>query len=73
MKKPTPELRKEMPAQSTPQTNTGSLAEAVKSVYARYGTDLSSFFQDAYEAEARKSEKRDEVDKAAHSLEVCPL
>lgn len=69
-KESTLEVRKEV---HTPvrQTNTANLAEAVKSVYQRYGTDLSSFFRDAYEAEARKREKA-EADKTTpnHSLEV---
>jgi hypothetical protein len=69
-KQPTPELRKEAQA-PVPQTNTGNLAEAVKSVYSRYGNDLSSFFRDAYEAEARKREKPEANN--SHDLEVCPL
>lgn len=71
-KKAIPELTKEVQQAPVPQTNTGNLAEAAKSVYRRYGNDLSSFFRDAYEAEARKREKP-EADKASHNLETCPL
>jgi hypothetical protein len=55
MKKESTELRKEIQVTES-QTNTGNLAEAAKSVYKRYGTNLSEFFRDAYEAEARKQQ-----------------
>jgi hypothetical protein len=39
---------------STPNVDTGNLAEAVKWVYKQYGTDLTAFFRDAYKEAARK-------------------
>jgi hypothetical protein len=42
---------------STPKTDTGNLAEAVKWVYKEYGTDLSAFFQDAYKEAARRQQE----------------
>jgi hypothetical protein len=69
MKEERTELRKEIQT-STPQSNTGNLVEAAKSVYKRYGTDLSAFFRDAYEAEARKRQEKG-ADQS-QNVEVCP-
>lgn len=65
MKEKTLEFRKEAEP-SHPQSGTGDLAEAVKSVYKRYGTDLSAFFQDAYKNAERKSREKEDIE-----VEVC--
>lgn len=62
MKKVIPELRKEVEISSS-KSDTGNLAEAVKWVYKRYGTDLSAFFRDAYKDAARKQQERAVDDK----------
>jgi hypothetical protein len=66
-------LRKEQePEHTLPSDDTGRLAEAAKSVYRRYGTDLRSFFRDAFEAEAKKREQEKSQRPPAHDVEVCP-
>lgn len=39
---------------TAPSRNSGNLDVAIKAVYRRYGTDLPSFFRDAYEEVARQ-------------------
>jgi hypothetical protein len=62
------DLRKEV---TTPNEllDTGDLARSAKWIYKHYGTDLTSFFSDAYKAEARK--RRGESQES-HNVEVCP-
>lgn len=67
------QLRKEEePAHTLPSDDTGKLAEAAKSVYRRYGTDLRAFFRDAFEAEAKKRERERAGQHPPHDVEVCP-
>jgi len=54
----------EIPSHVNPS---GKLDEAVKSVYKKYGTDLSAFFQDAYKASARERKQKPGNDE----LEAC--
>lgn len=55
MEKEIPEMRKEA---QTANSDTGNLAESIKWVYRRYGTDLSKFFQDAYRDAARRQQEQ---------------
>ena len=53
MKAEQTEMRKEALTPSS-LLDTGDLAKASKWIYKHYGNDLTSFFSDAYEAEARR-------------------
>jgi hypothetical protein len=68
MKEAKQELKKEAQVSSS-KSNTENLAEAVKWVYQRYGTDLPAFFEDAYKDVTRKQQERTADD----NTEVCPL
>ena len=58
MKEDTLEMKQDTPCE--PSFVTGNLTDAVKIVYKRYGTDLSTFFDDAYkDSERRERERRD--------------
>jgi hypothetical protein len=52
-----------------PEYSTGNLTDAVKTVYKRYGTDLSSFFDDAY----KERERRDRERSNDNAAEACVL
>lgn len=67
MKTDEKEMKKEVQNAPSHLTPNEKVDEAVKSVYQKYGTDLSRFFRDAYEATApeRKNETSDDA------LEVC--
>jgi hypothetical protein len=68
-----PEMRKEADARTTRLDNTGNLVEAAKAVYRRYGTDLTSFFREAYEAEAQaRKREHQKIDIQQHDVEACP-
>lgn len=56
MKEEVEEMRKEAHDLPSRVSNSGRLDEAIKSVYERYGTDLSAFFRDAYEQVAREEQ-----------------
>jgi hypothetical protein len=70
MKKETPEVftPHSQPPSDVPVQTDAHVEEAAKSVYKRYGRNLSQFFRDAYAAEARKREK---AANEAHDLEAC--
>lgn len=70
MKKTMPDIREDAQAPSPQFDNAdnGNLDEAIKWVYKRYGTDLPSFFRDAYKNAASKH--REESD---DTIEACPL
>ena len=69
MKKDDPEMRKEI-HDLPPRNHSGKLDEAVKSVYRRYGNNLTEFFRDAYKEAARKNA---ESESSKDNREVCAL
>ena len=70
-------MRKELEAEAYKEINesdvpriSGSLSEAIKTVYEQYGNNLPAFFRDAYEeaAAARRNEEPDSGEVEAATL-----